>query len=803
MASSGDEFRDHSTAAHVPPADGIRTTSPMTALPRRHGEGDTVGPYRLIRELASGGFGRVFLAERQHPFHQTVALKLLKPELESADLIARFRQEWEALASLNHPHIAKVFDAGIPEGGHPYFVMEFVGQGDRPGLPITLYAAQRRLTIDERLALFIPVCEAVAHAHHDGIIHRDLKPSNVLVAEADRKAIPKVIDFGIAKFMSRPPGGSSVQTRAGSPIGTPAYMSPEQSGRVVGASVDERTDVYSLGVMLFELLTGRLPFDEVDDRGERVPVWHRIPDIEPIRPSTLSPAIASDLETVLLRAIDRDPARRLPSAAALASELRHVLAGEPIDTRRDSLAYVLRVRARRLCARHEAAVMLLAGVATFVLAWALTLGLFYKVTKAGAWYQTVLATQLPPPTPPRDSLAHSRLVLLDDAEPVERLGELAGVQGVIPGFGRPEMQSLRPVHAEIIRRVIDAGASGVVVDIFLRTAASPGLDEPVVKAIEYAQQRGRWIVFCARNWTLELQQTPEIAPAFLPLSPPVGAVGLSTSFGAATGIQLAAQRDEGDLVPSAVTLSFALWRHPTLTPRLRLDAEKNELKIFYMAPGSFTQAQYVDTLKLKDTSVYTPVPGANNIGLEDGDLLALLHPSAPAPAAASARTTTYGQALSASPEQLRQLVEGTIVYLGDGRKNRPERDYQELPHGEIVQGTLLFAATLESMIDQTTSNEAAAPRVPPPWVDPIALASGSLAGVLLGRGLASRWTRFASYLAVSVMLIGCSLLSYVLSQLIVNPSAPVLAVFLGGELAAFIRSARQGVPSLVPLAESR
>ncbi len=215
--------------------------------------GATIGRYTLLEEIAAGGMGIVYMAQQQEPVHRKVALKIIKPGMDTRQVIARFEAERQALALMDHSNIARVFDAGTTGSGRPYFVMELVD-----GIPLTDYCDQKQLTPRRRLEIFVQACLAVQHAHQKGIIHRDIKPSNILVAVCDGVAIPKVIDFGIAKAISPQAGEAALTTRLGQMIGTPLYMSPEQAG-TSGADVDTRSDIYSLGVMLYELLTGRTP----------------------------------------------------------------------------------------------------------------------------------------------------------------------------------------------------------------------------------------------------------------------------------------------------------------------------------------------------------------------------------------------------------------------------------------------------------------------------------------------------------------------------------------------------------------
>ncbi len=242
-----------------PVARGAAVDAPCTEAP-----GSVIGPYKLLEQIGEGGFGVVFMAEQQQPVRRKVALKVIKPGMDSRQVVARFEAERQALALMDHPNIARVFDGGETATGRPYFVMELVR-----GIPITEYCDQNHLLVRERLELFISVCQAVQHAHQKGIIHRDLKPTNVLVTLHDDKAVVKVIDFGIAKATGQVLTEKTLFTNFAQMIGTPPYMSPEQA-QMSGLDMDTRSDIFSLGVLLYELLTGTTPFDQGTARRQRV-----------------------------------------------------------------------------------------------------------------------------------------------------------------------------------------------------------------------------------------------------------------------------------------------------------------------------------------------------------------------------------------------------------------------------------------------------------------------------------------------------------------------------------------------------
>ncbi len=341
--------------------------------------GAVIGPYRLMEEIGEGGMGLVFVAEQQRPVRRKVALKVIKPGMDTRQVVARFEAERQALALMDHPNIAHVFDGGTTRSGRPYFVMELV-----KGVPITRYCDDHHLSVRQRLELFLDVCAAVQHAHQKGVIHRDLKPSNVMVTSHDGTPVVKVIDFGVAKAVGQQLTDKTLYTQLSQMIGTPLYMSPEQAGQS-GLDVDTRTDVYALGVLLYELLTGMTPFDGERLRQAGFDEMRRIlREEEPARPSTristlglaantvsanrqseprkLSRLVRGELDWVVMRALEKDRTRRYESASAFAQDVGRYLHDEPVQACPPSLGY----RLRKVVRRHKGPV-LAAALLLFVL----------------------------------------------------------------------------------------------------------------------------------------------------------------------------------------------------------------------------------------------------------------------------------------------------------------------------------------------------------------------------------------------------------------------------------------------------
>lgn len=379
-------FLDQPTQAQV---------SPELDASSRYQPGNLIaGRYKLLEAIGEGGMGTVWVAEQSQPVRRKVALKLVKPGMDSKQVLARFDAERQALALMDHPNIAKVFDGGMTDQGRPFFAMELV-----KGMPLTQYCDQMRLSVEERLKLFVPICQAVQHAHQKGIIHRDLKPSNVLICLYDGKPVPKVIDFGLAKAMHQPLTEQTVHTGFGLMIGTPLYMSPEQAEHN-NLDVDTRSDVYSLGVMLYELLTGSTPLEKVQFKeaafGE---ILRLIKEVEPPKPSTrvsssaqlpniaaqrnLDPAqlgrsMRGDLDWIVMKALEKDRAGRYETANGLARDIERFLNDEAVEACPPSTAYKL----KKLYRKNRAAILTTASFAILLVLGA-----------AGSAWQAIRASQ--------------------------------------------------------------------------------------------------------------------------------------------------------------------------------------------------------------------------------------------------------------------------------------------------------------------------------------------------------------------------------------------------------------------------
>jgi serine/threonine protein kinase len=378
---------------HTPP-EGSGNMDPLDILLEKPGA--RIGRYEILEVLGEGGMGVVYLAQQHEPVKRQVALKVIKPGMDSRRVIARFQAEQQALALMDHPHVARVYDGGLTGSGRPYFVMEYVA-----GVPITEYCDAQRLSIDDRLALFLRVCEAVQHAHQKGVIHRDLKPSNILVLMQGGEAVPKVIDFGVARALTRSLTEQTLTSQPGQLIGTPEYLSPEQAN-IGNQDIDIRSDVYSLGVILYRLLTDFLPFETQPFReGGMDAIRKVLSEQDPKAPSArlnsadgresvaaaerrgtdvraLKRRLTGDLNWITLKAIEKNRMRRYATVDAFALDIRRYLSHEPVSAAPPGVLY----RARKLLRRHRLAALVAAAVVVAIAGIILGTGMYRRAQVA-------------------------------------------------------------------------------------------------------------------------------------------------------------------------------------------------------------------------------------------------------------------------------------------------------------------------------------------------------------------------------------------------------------------------------------
>ena len=443
--------------------------------------GTLIGPYKLLQQIGEGGMGVVYMAEQAAPVRRKVALKIIKPGMDTREVIARFEAERQALALMDHPNIARVFDGGATDAGRPYFVMELVR-----GVPITEYCDQNNLPVHERLELFVTVCHAVQHAHQKGIIHRDIKPSNVLVTLHDGRPVPKVIDFGVAKAIGQQLTDKTLFTQFAQMVGTPLYMSPEQA-ELTGLDIDTRGDIYSLGVLLYELLTGTTPFEGGRMKKAAMDEIRRmIREEDPPSPSMrlsstagetqtavaahrrvdakgLSKLVRGDLDWIVMKALEKDRTRRYETANGFAADVVRYLSDEPVEACPPSSVYRFRKFARRNRGTLATAAFVLMAliVGTFVSTWQAIRATRAEVLSedrlktANTNFHTAEAQRQRAQASEQDAKTKEGLALAARAEAVESLKDaMAAVDQMLTQVGHDRLAGvpqMEPVRQELLR----------------------------------------------------------------------------------------------------------------------------------------------------------------------------------------------------------------------------------------------------------------------------------------------------------------------------------------------------------------
>jgi predicted Ser/Thr protein kinase len=729
---------------------------------------DQYGPYRVIDQLGEGGFGVVYLGERREPMVQRVALKVLKPGENTHGLEERFDIERQALALLDHPNIAKIYDAGVSAAGRPYFAMEYIA-----GETLGAYVARRQPGVPERLRIFLAIVHAVAHAHSHGIIHRDLKPANVLVREQDGIAHPKIIDFGIAKAVYLTGG---VHTMRGEAIGTPEYMSPEQAGAPVG-DLDNRTDIYSLGVLLFELLTEQLPFDA--ERLRSTPVA-RLSDViahMPVRRAgQVDPAFRGDVETIIAKAMHKDREKRYATVAELAEDVERFMDGRAILARRDSVAYVAARRVRQVSGRRPVGVALLTLVVVVALTQYALAPAVLSSASVGHWFESVLmvtANFLGS----AGALERVRVITLTDSEPPTALGAVAGISGVRDD----DIRSERLVHAALMTRLAAAQPAGVVVDIsFKEPDSGPDYDEELGRALgRLDEARVPWAML-VRPWPLH---TPaNLVPSILGDSRvPYGAATLAKGKSLCHMV-LYARNQNGEPVPSLPLRAFAALQQPTANVSV-VEHSDARARLFYWRPDPARPGVRVHVGKPDDvpiTAVRAVGEGGTDEGLNEDDEVALFEFRMPAENALRAGTHTMGEALAASDAELRGWYGGKVVVIGNGRAGVD----QYLDRDRTLLGVHALAAGLDRLLAASTRRTLGFTN------ELLVLGIAAVGGLIIGKNCARMgWDRAVLLLGVSLLLLIASVCGYNYLGLLFNPIPSVIALLLACEVTGWLSPA--------------
>ncbi len=738
-----------------------------------------IAGYEMIEELHRGGQGVVFRAY-QKSTKREVAIKVLHGgALASETSRRRFQREIELVARLKHPNIVAVFDSGEIDGGLQYCVMDYV-----QGVPLQQFVRNHDLALREVLHLFTVVCEAVDFAHTSGVIHRDLKPSNILV---EAGGMPKVLDFGLAKVIEGP--ADSMVSLSGDIMGTLPYMAPEQAlGRI--EAMDARTDVYSLGIVLYQILTGHFPYPVT---GSITEVVGHITETPPASPRaewssgegvqessghasrSRNCPIDNDLETITLRCLAKGMQRRYQSASALAGDVRRYLANEPIEAKRDSTFYVLKMRSREVTRRHRAMAYVMALIASVTFSHYVGGVVFDDWTPVRRtfeqWAMTAARQNSPGPV-----LNYVRIIALTDQTDIAGLARSEGLTDVDPA----KLKSLRRLHGRLLEKL--ALANPRVVALGLSFSSLTPYDEDFRKGVEALTDRGIPVHVGVSNWEPNEQGFPRVSPA---IAPAVRWGGTSSILRADKPWQyhLAVQRPPFDPTMSLVLGAAASYRRPGTMANIDIDPDAQRVTLAYWRPHPDlpNTKQWIGTPEsFAPSAIWKCDEDSPQSGVRKNDLVPLLMIEVPSDEVLSGATLEYGEALKANASQLTEWLGGHAVVIGDMRSATSRFPYSD---GRELPSLYGVAAAIERLLNLLVLTSSGA-------VISIIIPTAGLALLGLGIGIATDGAgrvRATALLVLAGLVVLASFLVVRSYHLLLNPAVPILALLLAAELAAWIR----------------
>lgn len=679
--------------------------------------GKFVGKYEIMDAIDAGGMGMVYRAMQEQP-RRVVALKLMRVGFGSRMALHRFETEAQTLARLHHSNIAQIYEAGMHTDGTmsvPYFAMEYVA-GARA---IDAYANAKQLGVRERLELFATACDAVEHAHTRGIIHRDIKPQNVLVG-AD--GVLKVIDFGVARATDSDLAAPTLQTHAGAVIGTPLYCSPEQFDGDSSA-LDERTDVYSLGMVLYELLVARLPYTF---SSQALPEVSRvITTEEPLRPSKVKRELGRDVDAVILTALQKDRSRRYPTAAALAADVQCLISGDPISrfaARSASLRFFSRLR--QLATRHPAGIAMLVMIVSWAVSYLLALPLLYA-TRIDGWIESRLVSLVPYGDPNKPLQSVKVITINDDTD----LAAISARENLV-GISEKNLQSQRRLFGRLLERLADTNVRMVVFDMYFRVPSD--FDADFVTGIRKFKARGGEVIIGTRDWWIGADDSKLISPVIKP-EVVVGCIDASIQGNAPWALELFVEHQNADAIPGLALAAFGRFRSPGAAMSFSPREYGESVEIRYRRPT--TQSVVPSVAGVSDvveaSTMRAERSDSATAGLEKGDIMGRFVVPLPSSAALIRSTLEIGQVLSASPQEMTRLIDRPVVLIASNRTGVDGPfDYVD---GRKIRGFYAQAAGLDMLLRRDSIRE---PRRFHDWT---VIWLGVVAGVGIARMRLIRW----------------------------------------------------------------
>jgi len=719
--------------------------------------------YELLSEIHRGGQGIVYKA-MQRSTNRLVAVKVL-PEgpLASDRQKHRFEREVRLAASLRHPNIVTIHDSGLTSGLY-FYVMEYV-----QGQPLHEFLATHALSIDQNLQLFAVICTAVAHANQHGVIHRDLKPGNILV---DARGEPHVVDFGLAKTaaMAALHDGSPV-TVTSQFLGTLAYASPEQT---LGAPemVDARSDVYSLGVILFEMLAGRLPYPITQDM---VKSLQTVREAAPARPSSVNRELNSELDTIVLRALAKDPERRYQTVAELGADVEHYLKGEPILARRDSVAYVIHKRSTAMMRRHQITMMAgVAAVVTLVMWW-----FAGEVFTRWAWPLGVserLVTIAGAPAHRGARYGDMRLIAITD-QTANIIDDLAANEG-FTDVSRSVWRSLRRMHGRLMVKLADAGVRGVTWDLDFKDYEP--YNDDFINGVRALQESSVNPVIAVSRWDMDQAAHASMAPDIYQSGVGWGCTSLTNPPGLNVRLSLIMHRSESVQMINLALASIAAARQPSMDVSAHLNSADETVQLRYLPLRE--QARQTAMFATSDQfklSAMRPItdPSASDLaqGFRAGDVIGEYEVIIADQVTMDRIGRDYHEVFAMSSSELQEDFAEKLVVIADQRPEPTTTDWIVAPDGRRVHASWAILAAIEAL-----NRDAEPVRLPRSVGYLSLLASGAIVGVIIGhyarRGAFSIFWRLGAGI---VAFIVTGIVVYRTTSYLLLPVLPITAMFLG------------------------
>ncbi|MCI0364006.1 MAG: protein kinase [Phycisphaerales bacterium] len=735
--------------------------------------------YEVQREIHRGGQGIVYKA-RQLSTNRDVAIKLLTHEESATDRQKhRFEREVALASSLHHSNIVTVYDSGLLHGRY-YYVMEYVR-----GQLLDEYLQSTTLSVQQKLKLFTQICSAVSYAHQQGVTHRDLKPGNILV---DARGEPHIVDFGLAKSAGATLSEGRPVSLTSEFMGTLAYAAPEQT-KGDPTLIGTRTDVYALGVILFHMLTGKHPYQV---SGDLVKAFQAICQEQPSDPSDLSDGLDHDIDTIVLRALAKEPDRRYQTVAEFQEDIERWVAGRPISARRDSFAHLLRVRSRTAVERHPVLTTLGVIIASTAIAQILGGAFFLAWPGVNQYFEGFVTSKLAP-APSTQAFSQLRVIQVDEQteRDLEALGRQEGFTDVQPVPWR----SIRRLHGRLMEKLAQAGAKVVAWDLIMPDPAQPAEDASPAAKSAYEQTMsfnddfvcgvkamhdapGGAVVMAIPDWQLDDESMPHISHRILRSGVRWGGVTIKPDAQAVMLLDLAVQRERGGKttrLPSLALATLSAFRHPDMDISISMSALSEKLWVFYHRRGESlmqsTSTGITDVIELSAVRPYVPHPNDDpTAGLEPGDLQGHYVLDIPSDSVLAAASLSYRQVMTAGPEQLSEWFKNKVVLVGEFRpgreRKRPNSD------GRMIDPPYAHAVAIDSLMRKVATIRYA--RLGG-WTT--AILFGAVLGVVAG-ACAKRAQRFLYLLAGGALLVILSVLAYRQFSYITYPTLPALSMFI-------------------------